>query len=93
MEATNFLKAVLIITAVILFVIGCASIPAPVKSVDSALHPNLAAAQDFIIRAFAKITSAQNANEFDLGGHARKAKILLDQANDEIKLAALAANK
>jgi hypothetical protein len=62
------------------------------QQVSRALHPNLAAAQGFIERAINKITAAQSANEFDMGGHAAKAKGLLDQAYEEIKLAALAAN-
>jgi len=33
------------------------------------------------------------ANEFDMGGHAARAKDLLDQAYREIKLAAEAANR
>ncbi len=55
-------------------------------------HPNLAAAQRFIDQAYAKIGDAQRANEFDMDGHAAKAKELLDQANREIKQAAIAAN-
>ena len=63
------------------------------QQVSKALHPNLAAAQGFIERAINKITAAQQANEYDMGGHAAKAKALLDQAFVEIKLAAEAANK
>jgi hypothetical protein len=63
------------------------------QQVNRALHPNLAAAQGFIERAINKITAAQEANEFDMGGHAAKAKALLDQAYEEIKQAALTANK
>ena len=33
------------------------------------------------------------ANEFDMNGHAAKAKALLDEAYSEIKLAAEAANR
>jgi len=55
-------------------------------------HPNLAAAQAFIEKAIAKVSAAQVANEFDMQGHAAKAKALLDQAYGEIKLAAEAAN-
>lgn len=62
------------------------------QQVNKALHPNLAAAQDFIQRAITRITAAQKANEFDMGGHAAKAKDLLDQAYGEIKLAAESAN-
>ena len=39
-----------------------------------------------------KLTAAQKANEFDVQGHAAKAKDLLVQVNDELKLAAEAAN-
>jgi hypothetical protein len=63
------------------------------KNVSSVRHPNLAEAQTFIEKAVAKITDAQTANEFDMNGHAVKAKDLLNKAYDEIKLAAEAANK
>jgi len=66
--------------------------PAPKRNVSAAAHPNLAAAQRLTAQAFAKITAAQDANEFDLGGHAAKAKALLDQANNELKQAAQTAN-
>ena len=56
-------------------------------------HPNLAAAQRFIEQAIAKVSAAQGANEFDMGGHAAKAKEHLDRAYEEIKLAARAANR
>lgn len=62
------------------------------QQVNRALHPNLAAAQNLIERAINKIAAAQGANEFDMAGHAAKAKALLDQAFEEIKLAALTAN-
>jgi hypothetical protein len=65
----------------------------PPENVSPKHHPNLAAAQRLIDQAFNKITAAQNANEFDLGGHAAKAKDLLDQANRELKLAAETANR
>ena len=56
-------------------------------------HPNLAAAQRLIGQAWEKINAAQQANEFDMGGHAQKAKELLDQASREIKIAAEEANE
>ena len=62
------------------------------QQVSKVLHPNLAAAQNLIERAIGRIDQAQKANEFDLGGHAARAKALLDQAFAEIKLAATAAN-
>jgi hypothetical protein len=55
-------------------------------------HPNLMAAQRLIDQAFQKISEAQGANEFDMNGHAQKAKDLLEQASREVKLAAEAAN-
>ncbi|MGA3343906.1 MAG: hypothetical protein ABSC76_03460 [Terracidiphilus sp.] len=62
------------------------------QNVSPARHPNLAAAQELIDRAFEKVTAAQEANEFDMGGHAAKAKELLMQAREEIKKAARDAN-
>jgi hypothetical protein len=56
-------------------------------------HPNMAAAQRLVDQAFNKISAAQQANEFDMDGHAAKAKELLEQANHELKEAAEAANK
>ena len=56
-------------------------------------HGNLRAAQKLIERALDKITAAQQANEYDMEGHAARAKDLLNQAYDEIKLAAMAANR
>jgi len=64
----------------------------PPENVSPKRHPNIAAAQSFVEQAFNRITAAQEANEFDLGGHAAKAKELLDQVNKELKLAAEAAN-
>jgi hypothetical protein len=66
--------------------------PAPKRNISAANHPNLAAAQRLAAQAFAKITAAQEANEFDLAGHAAKAKSLLDQANNELKQAAQTSN-
>ncbi len=55
-------------------------------------HPNLRAAQDLINQAYDRITAAQGANEWDMGGHASRAKELLGQAKEQIRLAAEAAN-
>lgn len=80
-------------------IIGCAAavilsscVSAPSERVSRARHPNLADAQTFIENALDKISAAQDANEFDMKGHAAKAKALLNQAYVEIKLAAEAAN-
>jgi F0F1-type ATP synthase membrane subunit b/b' len=65
---------------------------APANNVSHARHPNIAAAQRLATQAYEKIEAAQRANEFDLGGHAQKAKDLLDQASRELKAAAEASN-
>ncbi len=65
----------------------------PVVNVDPSRHGNIARAQELSRQAFDAMTAAQNANEFDMDGHAAKAKDLLVQANQEMKLAALAANR
>lgn len=72
---------------------GIAVAQKPVEDVSGKRHPNLAAAQRLSEQAFNKITAAQQANEWDMEGHAAKAKELLDQVNKELKLAAEAANK
>jgi|SRR5580693_3735492 len=66
---------------------------APAENISGKRHPNLAAAQRLCYNAFEKITAAQQANEWDLDGHAAKAKELLDQASNELKQAAMSANK
>lgn len=63
------------------------------QNVNPNRHPNLAAAQRFIEQAMDKITAAQEANEYDMHGHAAKAKELLGKAFEEVKLAAEAANR
>lgn len=65
---------------------------APVDNISSHKHPNLAAAQRLSTQAYEKISQAQQANEWDMGGHAAKAKELLDQVNRELKEAAEVAN-
>ena len=72
---------------------GAALAQRPARNVSGARHPNLAAAQRFSQQAYEKIVAAQQANEWDLGGHAQKAKELLDQVNNELKLAAETANR
>lgn len=64
----------------------------PVDNVSGKRHPNLAAAQHLSTEAFEKIKAAQQANEWDMSGHAAKAKELLEQVNNELKQAAEAAN-
>jgi hypothetical protein len=72
---------------------GSAIAKEPARNVSAKKHPNIAAAQKLVVQAFNKIEAAQKANEFDLGGHAQKAKDLLDQVNAELKAAAETANE
>jgi hypothetical protein len=65
----------------------------PQRNVSGARHPNLAAAQRLSQQAWERIVEAQRANEFDMQGHAQRAKELLDQVNRELKEAAGAANR
>jgi hypothetical protein len=64
----------------------------PARNVNPGRHPHIAAAQRLARQAFNKVVEAQQANEWDLGGHAQKAKELLDQVNNELKQAAEVSN-
>jgi F0F1-type ATP synthase membrane subunit b/b' len=78
--------------AVCLVLVGVAIAQRPETNVDPSKHPNIAEAQHHILQAFEKIEEAQKANKDQLGGHAEKAKQLLDQASRELKEAAEYAN-
>ena len=80
---TAFLVKRIVCCAVVGFLFSCASVPR---------HPNLVAAQQFAEQAIEKITEAQQANNYDMKGHAARAKALLEQAIEEIRLAEQAAN-
>ena len=73
--------------------LGTAVAQRPRENVSGARHPNLAAAQRLSEQAFQKTVEAQKANEWDLGGHAQKAKNLLEEVNRELKQAAETANR
>jgi hypothetical protein len=81
-----------VVVAAALLVWGVASAQNPPVENVGKRHPNLEAAQHLIEQAFQKISDAQRANEWDKGGHAQKAKELLDEASKQIKKAATAAN-
>ena len=66
---------------------------APVVDIDRDRHGNLWAAQKDILAAYQKVDDAQLANNYNLGGHAAKARDLLTQASRELKLAAETANR
>ena len=77
----------------LLLIGGLAIAQRPRENVSPGRHPNLAAAQRLSRQAWEKIVAAQEANEWDLQGHAQKAKNLLDQVNNELKESAEASNR
>jgi hypothetical protein len=80
--------------AAAIFLIGAVALAQrPKENVSPGRHPNIAAAQRLSQQAWEKIVAAQEANEWDMQGHAQKAKNLLDEVNRELKLAAEAANR
>lgn len=85
------MKKLMIVTLMTFGMAGLA-FAAPKLTVSPKKHPNIAAAQKLSLMAYNKIVAAQKANEYDLDGHAQKAKDLLEQVNSELKLAAEAAN-
>lgn len=56
-------------------------------------HGNLRDAQEHIVQAWSLVGDAQRANDSRLGGHAQRAKELLSEANEELRLAADTANQ
>jgi len=86
-------RTLAVVFGCLLAVGGVAVADKPVRNVSGARHPNIAAAQRLSQQAFEKIVAAQQANEWDMQGHAQKAKELLEQANNELKQAAEAANR
>jgi hypothetical protein len=77
----------------LLMLAGAVVFAQPKENISKGRHPNLAAAQRLSQQAWERIVAAQQANEWDLQGHAQKAKELLDQVNNELKLAAEASNR
>lgn len=86
-------KSLLASCCLLLLVVLTGYADTPAQNISPAMHPNLAKAQSDLSLAYQKIVDAQKANEYDLGGHADKAKQLLEQASDHLKQAALAANQ
>lgn len=56
-------------------------------------HGNLRNAQQNIVQAWQLVSDAQIDNDARLGGHAARAKAMLTQADEELRLAADAANR
>ena len=65
----------------------------PVVDIDASMHPHLAAAQRDVVEANRAVAEAQKDNKWDMHGHAEKARQLLVEVNNELKAAALTANK
>ena len=83
-----------IVAAVLGFgMLGGLAIAKPQVDVSARKHPNINEAQEFARKAYEKMSAAEKANEYDMGGHAKKAKELLNQAAEEMKLAAEVANE
>jgi len=86
-------KVLGVLLGCLLLIAAVAMAQRPVENVAPGRHPNLAAAQRLSEQAYNKIIAAQQANEWDMQGHAQKAKELLDQVNQQLKMAAQAANR
>ena len=88
------MKALLATLAAAAVLVACVAYAAPpAENINPAFHPHLATAQRLCRQAFDKISAAQGANHYDMEGHAKRAKELLEQASIELKLAAEAANR
>jgi hypothetical protein len=86
-------KSNLSILIALVLLMATMALAQPKRNVSAGRHPNIAAAQRFSQQAYEKVVAAQQANEWDMQGHAQKAKNLLDQVNQELKAAAEAANR
>jgi len=82
MKTSLFFKLPVALAAVVI-AIGCVSIG----------HPNLAAARQDVRDAISRVTAAQQANNYDMQGHAARAKELMERAIQEINLAEQAASQ
>ena len=85
----------LILVGALCAMLSCPSVvaaQAPVVNIDPERHGNLSAAQEYIVMSWQRINRAQQANNDQLGGHAQKAKELLEQADAELRAAADVAN-
>jgi hypothetical protein len=77
----------ILLTAAIVFPIGVLT-AGPMRG-----HPNLEAARNDLNKAWDHISAAQSSNEYDMGGHASKAKEMIGNAKEELRMAAETANE
>ncbi len=87
------MRKLTIATLAALSLFATAAAGEPAQNIDPRAHPNLAEAQRLSAQAWQRITAAQVANKYQLGGHAQRAKDLLEQANAQLKLAAETADR
>jgi hypothetical protein len=83
-------KRLLVVTGVV--TMATIAVAQTVQNVDPSRHGNLASAQSLIAQAYERMTLAQQSNNYELGGHASRAKQLLSEAATEIGLAAATAD-
>ena len=93
MKRRNMIVTTFASAAVLCAMALAQGVPQPYVNIDRYRHGNLAAAQDNIVQAFNYVSYAQRANDGQLGGHAARAKELLSEANEELRLAADVANE
>lgn len=93
MQRRNILLTTVASASVVCAMALAQGVPSPYVNIDRYRHGNLAAAQDNIVQAFNYIGYAQRANDGQLGGHAARAKQLLSEANEELRLAADVSNE
>ena len=86
-------RIVLSLLGLSLVVTGSTIAQGPERNINPHRHPILADAQRLCDQAYSRISDAQRANEWDMNGHASKAKALLEQASRELKAAAMADNR
>lgn len=88
------IKKDMLIGSALGLMVGCGGVvfaQVPVVNIGNR-HGNLRTAQEYIASAWQRIDEAQVDNRYNLGGHAGRAKELLVQADEELRLAADVAN-
>jgi hypothetical protein len=93
LTARPFMRSRLLSFTAPLLLVSVALAQQPVDNISPQKHPNLAAAQRLSTQAYQRVLAAQQANDWDMSGHAQRAKELLEQVNQELKAAAIAANE